>query len=89
MTWQPFAGEIVVYALGVACICLGAFAKDDLLEQMTYRDGSPASPLAVRVIAITSGIGGIIPMYSLRSSKITKRSAEARSRYGRADWGTS
>ena len=67
MNWRPLPWEIVVYASALASICLGAFAKDDLLKQMTYRDGSPASPLAVRIISITSGIGGIILLYFIRS----------------------
>ena len=69
MRWHPFPWEIVVYVSALASICLGVFGKDDLLKQMTYRDGDPASPLAVRIISITSGIGGIILMYLIRSSE--------------------
>ena len=57
-----------VYASAFACICFGLFAKSDMLKDFKYRGGTDASPVAVRIIAIVAGIGGILMMLFMNHS---------------------
>ena len=59
-----------VYASAFACICFGLFVKSNMLKDFKYRDGTHASPVAVRITAIVTGIGVILMMLIMnRSSK--------------------
>jgi tetrahydromethanopterin S-methyltransferase subunit E len=65
-------GDIFVYATyaaAVAGICFGLFVKNDMIKGFKYRDGTPASPVAVRIIAIVSGIAMLMMLIMNRSSK--------------------
>jgi hypothetical protein len=59
--------DIYFYVAGVLGICFGAFAKDDWLKYLRYRDGTQPSPLAARIILIVSGAGVILIRYYVRS----------------------
>jgi hypothetical protein len=59
--------DIYFYVAGVLAICFGAFAKDDWLKYLRYRDGTQPSPSAARIIAIVSGVGVILIRYYVRS----------------------
>jgi hypothetical protein len=68
---SPDAPDILVYAVyasAVACICFGLFAKSDMMKNFKYRDGTHASPVAVRIIAIVTGIGVILMMLIMNRS---------------------
>jgi hypothetical protein len=39
-----------------------------MLKDFKYRDGTRASPVAVRIIAIVAGIGGILMMLFMNTS---------------------
>ncbi len=67
---RPSADVLVyaVYASAFACICFGLFVKSGMTNYFKYRDGTPASPVAVRITAIVSGIGVILMMLIMHRS---------------------
>jgi hypothetical protein len=68
MSWQSLSGwDIYFYVSGVVAICFGAFAKNDWLKSLCYRDGTQPSSSVARTIVIVSGIGGILITYYVRS----------------------
>ena len=71
MTIPNSSSDILVYAVyasAFACICFGLFVKSDMIKDFKYRDGTRASPVAVRIIAIVAGIGGILMMLFMNTS---------------------
>jgi hypothetical protein len=59
--------DIYFYVAGPVLICFGAFAKNDWLKYLRYRDGAQPSPLMARTILILAGVGGILITYFVRS----------------------
>jgi hypothetical protein len=59
--------DIYLNVFGVVAVCFGAFARNDWLKYVRYRDGTQPSPLMARTILIVTGVGGILMSYYLRS----------------------
>jgi len=63
----PFRLEYLFLCCGVVGLFFAAFAKDNWLRYLRYRDGTRPSPLMARIILIVSGVAVILITYYVRS----------------------
>jgi hypothetical protein len=69
MNWPYPPAVILFFVLALICICFGLFTKSDTLKEIKYSDGTHASPVALRILLIVSGLAGIVMLMMNRSSK--------------------
>ena len=68
MSSQSLSGwDVYFYVAGVVAICFGAFAKNNWLRYIRYRDGTRPSPLMARTILIVTGVAAILIKYYVRA----------------------
>ena len=67
MSGQSFPWwDIYCYVVGPVLISFGAFAKNDWLKYLHYRNGTRPSPFMARAILIVTGVGLILVPYYFR-----------------------
>ena len=70
MSWRSLSWlEIYFYSAGVVAISFGAFAKNDWLKHLRYRDGTQPSPPMARTILIVTGVGAILIAHLVLSQR--------------------